>query len=79
MDATNSGLYAKRMSELPLKAQVLPVTPYQQNCSLVWCTRTRRAAVIGPIVVPQGMGSGLQTLTCSIGGVTSKTAYLSVR
>jgi hydroxyacylglutathione hydrolase len=36
------------MSEPLLKAQVLPVTPYQQNCSLVWCTRTRRAAVIDP-------------------------------
>ena len=48
MDATNSGLYAERMSELPLRAAILPVTPYQQNCSLVWCTRTRRAALIDP-------------------------------
>jgi len=31
-----------------LKAAVLPVTPYQQNCSLVWCTRTMRGAVIDP-------------------------------
>src|SRR5438445_5967853 len=36
------------MSETPLKAQVLPVTPYQQNCSIVWCTKTKRAAVIDP-------------------------------
>jgi glyoxylase-like metal-dependent hydrolase (beta-lactamase superfamily II) len=36
------------MSELPLKAIILPVTPYQQNCSLVWCARTRRGAVIDP-------------------------------
>jgi hydroxyacylglutathione hydrolase len=27
---------------------VIPVTPYRQNCSLVWCTKTRRAAVIDP-------------------------------
>src|SRR5438270_8889414 len=37
-----------RMSEPPLKAQVLPVTPYQQNCSIVWCTSTKRAAIIDP-------------------------------
>jgi glyoxylase-like metal-dependent hydrolase (beta-lactamase superfamily II) len=36
------------MSEHALKAIVLPVTPYQQNCSLVWCTRTSRGAVIDP-------------------------------
>lgn len=36
------------MSEPPIKAAILPVTPYQQNCSLVWCTKTGRGAVIDP-------------------------------
>lgn len=27
---------------------VIPVTPFQQNCSLVWCERTRRAVLIDP-------------------------------
>ena len=36
------------MPEPPLKVLVLPVTPYRQNCSLVWCTRTGRAALIDP-------------------------------
>jgi hydroxyacylglutathione hydrolase len=36
------------MAEPPLKVLVLPVTPYRQNCSLVWCTRTRRAALVDP-------------------------------
>jgi hydroxyacylglutathione hydrolase len=36
------------MSETPIKAAIVPVTPYQQNCSLVWCTRTRRGAAIDP-------------------------------
>lgn len=31
-----------------MKIAVLPVTPFQQNCSIVWCERTRRAAVIDP-------------------------------
>jgi glyoxylase-like metal-dependent hydrolase (beta-lactamase superfamily II) len=33
---------------LPLKAAVIPVTPYQQNCSLVWCTKTMRGAFVDP-------------------------------
>ncbi|HPW84807.1 MAG TPA: MBL fold metallo-hydrolase, partial [Rhodoferax sp.] len=28
--------------------QTIPVTAFQQNCSLVWCDQTRRAAVIDP-------------------------------
>ena len=36
------------MNDTPLKAQILPITPYQQNCSLVWCTKSGRGAVIDP-------------------------------
>jgi hydroxyacylglutathione hydrolase len=36
------------MTSTPIKAAILPVTPYQQNCSLVWCTRTMKGAVIDP-------------------------------
>ena len=31
-----------------LHYQTLPVTPFQQNCSIVWCSDTRQAAVIDP-------------------------------
>ena len=31
-----------------LKYQTIPVTPFQQNCSLVWCDETLEAAVIDP-------------------------------
>lgn len=31
-----------------LKYEILPVTPYQQNCSLIWCDETGDAAVIDP-------------------------------
>ena len=31
-----------------LKATVVPVTPLQQNCSVVWCTATMKAAVVDP-------------------------------
>lgn len=28
--------------------QIIPVTPFAQNCSLVWCQETRRGAVVDP-------------------------------
>ncbi|MFT3778542.1 MAG: MBL fold metallo-hydrolase [Ottowia sp.] len=31
-----------------LAYQTVPVTPFQQNCSIVWCGATRQAAVIDP-------------------------------
>jgi hydroxyacylglutathione hydrolase len=32
----------------PLRAAMIPVTPLQQNCSLVWCTKTMRGALVDP-------------------------------
>jgi len=32
----------------PLRATIVPVTPLQQNCTIVWCTATMRAAVVDP-------------------------------
>jgi glyoxylase-like metal-dependent hydrolase (beta-lactamase superfamily II) len=31
-----------------MQFSVIPVTPFQQNCSLVWCEASRRAALIDP-------------------------------
>ena len=31
-----------------MKYQVIPVTPYQQNCTLMWCEETNKAAVVDP-------------------------------
>jgi glyoxylase-like metal-dependent hydrolase (beta-lactamase superfamily II) len=36
------------MSEPPLKAAITPVTPLQQNSTLLWCTKTMRAAFVDP-------------------------------
>jgi hydroxyacylglutathione hydrolase len=30
------------------KAIIVPVTPFQQNCSVLWCEATKRAVVIDP-------------------------------
>ncbi|MFO1090575.1 MAG: MBL fold metallo-hydrolase [Hyphomicrobiales bacterium] len=32
----------------PVKAAIVPVTPFQQNCSILWCTATNKAAVVDP-------------------------------
>ena len=33
---------------MSLNYRIIPVTPFQQNCSLIWCEKTRRAAVVDP-------------------------------
>ncbi|WP_373001673.1 MBL fold metallo-hydrolase [Marinobacter sp.] len=33
---------------MSLKYRIVPVTPFQQNCSLIWCEETRKAAVVDP-------------------------------
>jgi glyoxylase-like metal-dependent hydrolase (beta-lactamase superfamily II) len=33
---------------MPLKAAIVPVTPFQQNCTLLWDEDTKRAAVVDP-------------------------------
>ncbi|HVF82572.1 MAG TPA: MBL fold metallo-hydrolase [Sphingomicrobium sp.] len=32
----------------PLRAAIIPVTPLQQNCSLIWCTATNSGAFVDP-------------------------------
>ncbi len=37
------------MTEVPpLRAAITPVTPLQQNCTLLWCTQTMRGAFVDP-------------------------------
>ncbi len=31
-----------------MEFRILPVTAFQQNCTLLWCERTRRAAIVDP-------------------------------
>src|ERR1700685_3687375 len=61
-----------RMPEPALQATVIPVTPYRQNCSLVWCTKTRHAAAIDP-------GGDLELLrkTISSQGLTLEKVLLT--
>jgi hydroxyacylglutathione hydrolase len=43
------------MTNPPLKATIIPVTPLQQNCCLIWCTETMKGAFTDP-------GGDLETL-----------------
>jgi len=36
------------MANPPLRAAIIPVTPLQQNCTLLWCTQTMRGAFVDP-------------------------------
>ncbi len=31
-----------------IKFRIIPVTPFQQNCSLLWCSATRKATLVDP-------------------------------
>lgn len=42
----------------PIRADIIPVTPLQQNCTLIWCTETMRGAFVDP-------GGDLPKLTAS--------------
>ena len=41
----------------PLKVTIVPVTPFAQNCSIVACTATNRAAIVDPGGDPHGAPS----------------------
>lgn len=55
-----------------LKYHTVPVTPFAQNCSIVWCDDTRDAAVIDP-------GGDLATLLAEVKrlGLTLKQIWLT--
>jgi hydroxyacylglutathione hydrolase len=39
---------APKSAQPPMRAAILPVTPLQQNCSLIWCTKTMLGALVDP-------------------------------
>lgn len=36
------------MTDLPLRAAIVPVTAFEQNCSFLWCTKTMRGVLVDP-------------------------------
>ena len=33
---------------MALQFQIMQVTPFQQNCSILWCDETKKAAIVDP-------------------------------
>ena len=33
---------------MSIQCTIVPVTPYQQNCSIIQCQATKRAAIVDP-------------------------------
>lgn len=33
---------------MSLRVEIVPVTPFQQNCSIIWCSETNQAAIVDP-------------------------------
>lgn len=33
---------------MPLEYEIIPVTDFEQNCSVLWCSETRKAAIVDP-------------------------------
>jgi len=36
------------VNEAPMRAAIIPVTAFEQNCSLVWCSKTLKGALVDP-------------------------------
>ncbi|WP_319240309.1 MBL fold metallo-hydrolase [uncultured Propionivibrio sp.] len=44
---------------MPIKYLTVPVTPFEQNCSILWCSETMKAAIVDP-------GGNLNRITAAI-------------
>ena len=59
-------------NEPPMRVGIVPVTAFEQNCSLIWCTKTMRGALVDP-------GGDLDKLKAALGktGVTLEKILLT--
>ena len=49
-----------------LRYQIVPVTPFEQNCSILWCDQSRKAAVVDPGGNSERILKAAETLGVSI-------------
>jgi tetratricopeptide (TPR) repeat protein len=66
-----------------MKAALLPVTPYQQNCCLIWDEATKQAAVIDPehtlFIAQLGQAYGLAGKAAKAREVLTRLNELALR
>ncbi len=61
---------------MPLKYKIMPVTPFQQNCSIVWCSETRLAAIVDPGGEIQRLRDELGSLNLELDKILITHAHL---
>ena len=61
---------------MPLKYEIIPVTPFQQNCSIVWCEETQLAAIIDPGGEIERVWGRLNTLQLQLDKILITHAHL---
>ena len=64
--------------QLSVHAFVVPVTPFQQNCSIIWCTETMKGAVIDPGGDIQSILDAIKKYNISIEKILITHAHLDL-
>ena len=59
-----------------MKYQIIPVTPFQQNCSVIWCETTLKAAVVDPGGDAEQILGLLNELNLTVVGIIHTHAHL---
>ncbi len=59
-----------------LRYETIPVTPFQQNCSLIWCDRTMLAAVVDPGGEVERLVEAARRLGVTIGQILLTHAHI---
>lgn len=61
---------------MSLKAMIIPVTPFQQNSSLIWCEETGRGAVIDPGGDLDRIGAAVAKSGCTLEKILITHAHI---
>lgn len=59
-----------------MQYQIIPVTPFQENCSIVWCDITKEAAIIDPGGEPDLLKKTVEKLAVNVGKILLTHGHL---
>jgi len=61
---------------MPIQCSIVPVTPYQQNCSVIKCLDTGRAALVDPGGEPERILAAVRKMDASVEKILLTHAHL---
>jgi glyoxylase-like metal-dependent hydrolase (beta-lactamase superfamily II) len=61
---------------MPIQCTIVPVTPYQQNCSIIKCTATGKAAIVDPGGDIERILAAVETMQASVEKIILTHAHL---